>query len=348
MKKLKVFHGLVNYGTQAGLLAKELRNQGVESLSVAREDQYKRLIDIELKRGSGYFTNKIIFLLNTLKSISWFFQYNTFHFYYGTTLFPKQLDLPFYKQFGKKVIFHYLGKDVKLYKISVEKYKISNMAYSSGTYEEAITKDIKKIKRLNYETKYADLQIVCSPIYSEFVPNSIFIPLAIDLSKYEFYPKALSNPLKIIHAPTSRPNKGTEFIENAVTKLIKEGFKIDFKIYENIKHKDLLEKYKECDLFIDQVLGGYGTAAIEAMAIGRPTISYLRDIHFKESTFPGGLPIIRAHRDNIYEVLKDNITHKEILPEIGKRSRKFVEEFHDVQKLTNKLIDIYQKQVWNK
>lgn len=348
MKKLKVFHGLVNYGTQAGLLARELRHQGIDALSVAREDQYKRLIDIELKRGRNRFTNKIIFLLNTLKSIPWFFQFNTFHFYYGRTLLPKQLDLPLYKMFGKKVIFHYLGKDVKLYKTSVEKYKITNMAYSSGSYEEAIRNDIKKIKRLKNETQYADLQIVCSPVYSEFVPNSIFLPLAIDLSRYKYSPKEFSKPLKIIHAPSSRANKGTAFIEDAVARLIEEGHEIDFKIYENIRHSDLIEKYKECDLFIDQVLGGYGTAAIEAMAIGRPTISYLRDIHFNESTFPGGVPIIRAHRDNIYEVLKNTIIHKENLREIGEKSRKFVEDFHDVKKLTTELIEIYKNLVWNR
>ena len=37
-KKLKVFHGLVNQDTQAGLLEKELRNQAIEVLSVVYPD----------------------------------------------------------------------------------------------------------------------------------------------------------------------------------------------------------------------------------------------------------------------------------------------------------------------
>jgi len=342
-RKLKVFHGLVNYGTQAGLFAKALREEGIDAISVAYSDRFSRLIDVTLSH-NGNLPVKILKRLRTLSwKTYWFFKYNTFHFYYGTSLLPRQLDLPFYRLFGKKVIFHYLGKDVKLYKQSIEKYEISNMAYSCGTHEEALKADNRKSRRLKYETKYADLQFVCSPVYSEFVPNSILIPLAIDLNEYTHTEKEITDELVIMHAPTSRDNKGTSFIINAIDKLLSEGHKIKFLLCENIPHNVLKQKYKECDIFIDQVLGGYGTAAIEAMAIGRPTISYLRDVHFNEITMPGGIPIIIAHRDNIYDVLKKTIENKHTLTDIGIQSRQFVERNHDVKVLTKRLINFYEK-----
>lgn len=343
-KKLKVFHGLVNYGTQAGLFAKALRGQGIEALSVSYPDRFKRLIDVELLHGGSIVQKVFKHSWNRLRFIYWFFKYNTFHFYYGTTLFPHQRDLPFYRLFGKKVIMHYLGKDVKTYKETIERYSINNMIYSSGSEQEAILNDINKKARLAYESKFTSLQFVCSPIYSEFVEKSIFLPLAIDLNDYKFSPKKGHNEvLKIMHAPTSRANKGTEFINQAIVRLKEEGYKIEYMLCENISHKELKLKYEECDIFIDQVLGGYGTAAIEAMAIGRPTISYLRDIHFNDLTYPEGIPIIVGHKDNIYEVIKDLIEKKETLFEIGIESRKFVERNHDVNLLTHKLIAYYNK-----
>lgn len=342
MRELRVFHGLVNYGTQAGLFAKELRNQGIEAISVITSDRYKRKIDIVLLHGTSMFERGYKHGWNWIRRFYWFFKYNTFHFYYGTSLFPLQLDLPLYRVFGKKLIFHYLGKDVKLYKYSVEKYAISNMAYSSGSKEVALKNDEKKLKRLKYETKFADMQIVCSPVYSEFVPNAVLIPLAIDLIEYPYTEMKLDDEIAVMHAPTSRDNKGTSFIQTAISKLISEGFKIRFILCENMPHLELKTKYMECNIFIDQVLGGYGTAAIEAMAMGRPTISYLRHEHFNENTVPGGIPIIVAHKDNIYEVLKETIINREKLPNIGKESRRFVERNHDVRVLTNRLITYYQ------
>lgn len=340
-KKIKVFHGVINYGTQAGMLAKELRNQGVEARSVSMPDRFKRLIDVELAHGGNVFQKIYRHTWNWLRRVYWFFRYNTFHFYYGKTLLPRHVDLPFYRLFGKKVIFHYLGKDVKLYKESIERYEISNMAYSSPPHEEALAKDAKIKKRLKLETKYADKQIVCSPVYSEFVPGAMFLPLAIDLTGYEYRPKPIGDPVVIMHAPTSRSNKGTEFILQAIERLKGEGVSIDFMLCENISHAELKRHYYECDLFIDQVLGGYGTAAIEAMAIGRPTISYLRDVHFNESSFPEGLPIIRAHKDNVYEVLRETLKQKEAFPRIGEESRMFVEKYHDVEVIAARLQKIY-------
>lgn len=345
MSKIKVLHGPVNYGTQAGLFAKKLREKGVYAFSIGYEDRYKRLIDYELKTSNKLLLKHFYKLLNIILGIFWFFKFNTFHFYYGKTLLPNQFDLPFYKIFKKKILFHYLGKDVKTYKESVEKYKISNMQYSYKSPDAALKADNVKKKRLKYETKYANFQIVCSPVYTEFVPNSILLPLGIDLNDYEFSPMQTNvATVTILHAPTSRDNKGTKFIVEAIEKLKIEGLSIKFLLCENISHKELKEAYKKCDIFIDQVLGGYGTAAIEAMAIGRPTISYIRDIHFNENTFPGGIPILSANKDNIYIVLKNLIENKKKLSEIGKTSRQFVEKHHNIDELTNKLIEIYRQQ----
>ena len=45
LKRLNVFHGLVNYGTQSGYIAKGLRLNGVNARSYTKVDAFKRETD---------------------------------------------------------------------------------------------------------------------------------------------------------------------------------------------------------------------------------------------------------------------------------------------------------------
>lgn len=341
-KNLKVFHGLVNYGTQAGLFAHGLREEGIDAISVTYPDPYMRLIDIELSHGGNVIQKIFKHSWNFIRKIYWFFRYNTFHFYFGATLFPNQIDLHLYKIFGKKVIMEYLGYDVQLYQKSLDKYSITNVSYYK-TPAESIKADAKKIARLKFESRYTDLQLVCAPCLSEYVEGALVLPLAIDLSKIPFYPKKVNTDLiEIMHAPTHRGNKGTSFIQESINKLIDEGYKINFTVVEKVTHSTLFERYKECDIFIDQVLGGwYGTAAIEAMALGRPTICFIRKEYFKYIDYGSKIPIINADPFTLYEVVKSLINNSEDLAAIGLKSRQFVEDVHDLKKLVNKLESLY-------
>jgi glycosyltransferase involved in cell wall biosynthesis len=343
--KLRIFHGIVNYGTQAGLFAKALRDQGIDAISVVYYDKFNRFADIQLLHG-GHFIQKIFkHIWNWIRRFYWFFRHNTFHFYFGTSLFPHQLDLPLYKLFGKKVIMEYLGFDIQLYQYSINKYgKYTNIGFMK---EEGRKHDIKIKKRYRFESKYLDKELVCAPCYSEFVPDAKVLPIAIDIKDYPFTPPRLfDNRLIIMHAPTNKDNKGTVFIEDAINKLIEEGYPIILDLVENVTHIELKKRYIACDLFIDQLTGGwYGTAAIEAMAIGRPTVCFIREDYFKYIDFGEKIPIINATQDTIYDVIKRLFDNKSDLPMIGLRSRQFVEETHDLQKITDSLIQIYLK-VW--
>jgi glycosyltransferase involved in cell wall biosynthesis len=341
-KRLKVFHGLVNYGTQAGVLAEGLRKKNVIAFSVSVDDNYKRKIDCHLTTSSKGLKGILNKIRNRLLCLCWFFKYNTFHFYYGTTLFPNQLDLPFYSFFGKKVIFEYLGNDVQGYRVSLEKYKWTNVNYFIPEHEaQAYDKRIKD--RLVNELKYADKILVCAPVYSEFALSSEVLPLAIDLHVFDYKPLKIRDNIKIMHAPTHRGFKGTLFIIEAINKLIQEGYAIELDLVEGVTHAELRERYASCDLFVDQILGGwYGTASIEAMAIGRPVVAFMRDTYYQYVDYKLTIPVISADPDTIYEVLKDLIIHKERLPILGAQSREFVELIHDQDKVCNRLITIYQ------
>lgn len=337
-----MFHGLVNYGTQAGVFSKELRKVGIESLSLTNPDKFKRQTDKELLYGGNFIEKIYKHFINNILKIKCFFKFNTFHFYFGETLFPKQLDLPFYRMFGKKVVMEYLGYDVQLYRYSLEKYKYTNVKFYKSA-DESIELDKIKTRRLQKETKYIDKQLVCAPYLSEFVPKSEVLPLAVDLDNFQFSPKDSDlQKLRIMHAPTSRDNKGTSFILSALKRLISEGHKIEIDLVENVTHEELKKRYTQCDIFIDQILGGwYGTASIEAMAIGRPTVCFIRESYFEHINYGEHIPIINATPETLYNILDDLLNNKNTLKDIGLKSRKFVENIHGSIPVTEKLVGIY-------
>ena len=345
IKNIKVFHGLINYGSQAWLFAKCLRENDIKALSVSYPDKLKRLNDIELLYGGNFFQKLIKHLWNWIRRFYWFFTYNTFHFYYGSSLFPYQLDLPLYNLLGKRVIMHYLGNDVQGYKKTVEKYKWSNMPGFIGEddphkYDKRIT------RRLKFETKYVDLQIVGGPYLSEFVKNSIVIPLAIDIDNYSYTEHPRNNTLVALHAPTHRGFKGTEYIIAAVNKLNSEGYSLKLNLVENAPHSKMKEEHAKADFFIDQIMAGwYGAASLEAMALGRPVICSIRESYFEYTDYGHKVPVIHADPDCIYESIKYMIENRDKLPEMGRACRKFAEDVHDVRKLTGLLIEHYQK-IW--
>lgn len=332
-KKLKVFHGLVNYGTQAGMLAKGLRDVGVEAFSVSTPDPSQRLIDFELLHGGSFLQKVKKHSINKILKIRWFFKYDLFHFYFGRTLMPYNLDLYFYRLFGKKVVMEYLGHDVDLC-----------LGMNGLDYRNRICDRIKKIKRIKFQAKWVDKQLVCSPYYYQFVDNSIILPLALDISEYEYTPRVNEDKfITIMHCPTNRTYKKSDYIEDAVYKLIKEGYKINYKCITNVTHAKLKEEFISSDLVIDQLNHWYGTVTIEAMALGRPVIcGYNKHLTYYDYEKSKDLPIINADHYNIYDVLKDVMENKYNLVEIGLKSREFVEKVHDLKIVTNELVAIYE------
>lgn len=238
----------------------------------------------------------------------------------------------------------YLGSDVQKYGVSVGKYKWTNVRYKQ-TPEEGVVTDRMIDKRLARERKYVDKLLVCAPCYSEFVTDSELLPLAIDMEQYDFTPlPEFDGSFRLMHAPTHRGNKGTSYILDAVERLKDEGYAIELDLVEGVSHEELKSRYRKCHIFIDQIVGGwYGTASIEALAIGRPTVVSIRDSYLEH--FPVGpeLPFFNADPDSIYEVLKSvlGLTPMQ-LQESAQQGREFVESVHDASVVVRKLVSIYE------
>lgn len=149
--------------------------------------------------------------------------------------------------------------------------------------------------------------------------------------------RATSAPLRILHAPNHKQIKGTEYFIRAVEDLQAEGISIELVLLEGVPNTKIRELMKTADIVADQlIIGWYAMLAIEAMALGKPVICYLReDLRELYRTTgllrPGEPPIVSCTTETVKDALREFSRNRERLAEIGIRSRAFVERVHSVE-----------------
>ena len=237
---------------------------------------------------------------------------DVFHFHFGLTLVPKRLQFPLLHALGKKSVMHYLGSDIR-----------------GKTPEE-----------LAYG-KRAGAQVIGSYDAIRWVPEAEVIPPGVDLSRIQPAPPSdRARPL-IVHAPSSRRRKGTEHVLAAV-----EGLDADLELVEGLHHEEAFERYRAADIVVDQLNAGwYGLFAIEAMALGKPVVTFLHDeaVCRTEEAFGTRVPIVSATADTLREALRPLVADAALRREVGAASRAYVERVHDLERVTDRLLDLYAR-----
>ncbi len=237
---------------------------------------------------------------------------DVFHFVFGLTLVPQSLQFPILRAARKKSVMHYLGSDIR------------------G----------KTPEQLAYGRK-ADAQLVGSYDAIRWVPEAEVIPPGIDLAKIAPAPPSdRSRPL-IVHAPSHRGRKGTEYVLAAC-----EGLGADLELVEGLHHDEAFERYRAADIVVDQLNAGwYGLFAIEAMALGKPVVTFLHDeaVRRTEEAFGVRVPIVNATKETLRERLHELVASGEERRRIGASSRAYVEQVHDLERATDRLLDLYAR-----
>jgi glycosyltransferase involved in cell wall biosynthesis len=273
----------------------------------------------------------------TKEILTYIDHFDIFHFHNGETFLPNFADLPLIKDAGKKMVMHHWGNDVRNTKLTKE---LNPYPLPPGYFS-----DEDMHKRLLILSKYIDTAIVQDyevlPYVKDYYKHVHVMPLAFDIHKFQASYPRINNPKPLlIHAPTNREFKGSEYVENAIKKLKKETF--TYKIIEKTSYQEALKTYMESDIIIDQLLcGTYGMLAVEAMAMGKVVVGFIRDD--VRNQLPFELPIVTATPDNLRGVLKDLIRDPKNRNEIGQKGRNYVEEYHAAEKVVKQLIAIYNQ-----
>lgn len=373
---MKVLHVPSTVGGNPQGLSRHLRELGVDSESWAYQQNYLNFAcdRILWSPGDGPLKREFIRIRAIFEAA---FRADVIHFNFGTSLawplaarwgpddpllrrFRQRLlrtywdilqvaELVLYRLRGIEMFVHYQGDDARQGDRTQAEFRISVAAnVGSGYYD--ITSDRFKRRMIQRMARF------CSAIYSVnpdllhvLPPGSRFVPYChISLDEWPpVYPDPNGlAPLKIGHAPSHRGFKGTHLVIAAVEALRSEGHPVELVLIEGIPHKEARLKYESIDILIDQLFAGwYGGVAVELMALGKPVLVYIRkeDLAFIPDTMQADLPFVEVEPETLLEVLRQVVQmSRPDLQALGRRSRAFVERWHDPRRVAIAVKEDYE------
>jgi glycosyltransferase involved in cell wall biosynthesis len=334
-KNTKIIHAPIEVAGQVGLISEQLRKLGYQS------NAYNFFINY-LNYKNNYNTDAFELVAIFQLSLDY---YDIFHFHNSLTFMEQFKDLEMIKKAGKKIIMHHRGNDVRSFSAARkgENYENPYVNTKSSLSDDVIHSN------LSYFSEIADAAIVqdfelynyVKDYYHAKQKKVYILPRLIETGKYTpVYPESNKKPL-IVHAPTLPEFKGTKIIEETLDKL-KDKIPFDYIRVENMSHEEAIAIYKKADIVIDQILcGAYGNLSVEAMALGKPVVCYVRpDV---QASLPSSLPIVSANPDTLYKVLNILLKDTDIQKELGIAGRKYVEEYHEASVVMEYLLNIYKE-----
>jgi glycosyltransferase involved in cell wall biosynthesis len=186
----------------------------------------------------------------------------------------------------------------------------------------------------------------------EYTPGSrndlFFWPVDLDAQdgkRYQpAYPVCNGNcPIRVVHAPNHREFKGTKYLEEAIAALREEGVPIELVLVERLSNEQALEIYRSADIVFDQCLIGFhGYFALEAMALGKPVMCFIRKPE-EYLLHPQECPIINTHVMTLKEDLRRLVARRDELGEIGRRGRRYVEKYFSLEAFAGRLKRAYRE-----
>lgn len=315
--RLTVLHVPAAVGGHPPQLAAAERELGLDSRCVTVDPPpFGYAVDEVLFRGSraGRELRRWRLLLRALREVE------VVHFNFGSSLVPPLYgrllefrDVSLLRRAGKAVFVTFQGDDAR-----------------PGFQDER-----RRRRAIAVFAREAHGIYALNPDLLSFLPpRAEFLPYAsVDPRRWTPAEPAGNTVPVVAHAPSDRARKGTEHVLAASRVLRERGVEHELELVEGVDRTEARRRLARADVLVDQLLvGWYGGVAVEAMALCRPVVAYLREDDL--STLPGGmaaeLPVVRATATDLVDVLAELLTRRrEELPELGLRSRAFVERWHD-------------------
>lgn len=331
---MRVLHAPAEIAGQASVLARALRGLGVEAHSLAYNPGFPQYQPDEMRTYDDQppLPRYLGYLASTLRHVG---RWDLYHFHFGRTLIPPHNpDLPVYRSLGKRVVFHYHGCDVRN-----RAHMLKTHTHATCTECDPFCHPARQKRILASATRWADAELVSTPDLLESAPRARHLPVALDLGDYPCTPPS-GPPTLVVHAPTNRLIKGTRYVEEAYAALAPRFPGVRFEVVERRPWSELREILARADVVVDQVfMGWYGMVAVEAMALGKPVLCFVRD-DFEPRL--EACPIVRCTQSTLAERLGEVLSDATDRRALGERGRAYAEREHAAPVIAGRLLELYR------
>lgn len=347
---------LGEYSSLHSQLKAGLAKLGHEVVSAATGDGFKKIpadISFECKwpgvAAKIYRQYSPIWMLSKLQKFDVVQLINPFAFYgYG---FPAHFFHLWLRSHNEKFFMLAAGSDAFCMRYALPKLRYSPLA-------DFLKYDIKKDtyymqsqRALEYNQWMVDLVDGVIPVmyeYEEAYRNctkrlqTIPIPLNVDAVRYE--ENTVAGKLVVFHGLNRYGFKGTRHVEAAFKRLA-ERYPNDLELVidGHLPLAEYLQLLRRANVVVDQMYGySAGLNALYALAMGKVVIGGSEP----ESLASLGVdwsPVINVEpsADSLVAVIERLLEQRESIPELGRQSRRYVEEVHDCVQVAGRYVSAW-------
>lgn len=284
---------------------------------------------------------EIVFLLALLR-------YDVFHYFYDRGLMAPdrrygiaQREIDYLREHRKQLYTYAYGADVREREstLALGRWNFCVECDDPGRY--CICREDERSASMRPLETVATAMVAMGDMLT-YVPKPYHLNYwPIDIERFtpaQPRRRAPGTRLVVAHAPNHGHFKGTKYLVAAIDKLRAEGADIVLQEVRGVPNEEVLRLFAGSDLVVDQLVGGfYGYTALEAMAVGRPVITYVRSA---DLLLPG-FPLLNATPDSIEQVLRDLYEGRHDLDELGAQGQRYVREQQSLPAVARRLGAMY-------
>jgi len=347
---VKILHLPVNYGSLLSHTVRGLRQSGIEAYGLAFTASPTQSVDgVESvvqqsdalpSRLSSRLRWSIVFLRRMLSA-----RPDLIHWYFGQNALPGGLDRMLVKALKVPRLVEWQGSDIRIPEVEFADNPFYKSAYENGYEYQRLESREQSLRR---QRRFAEAGFASAApvgmmqyVQREIFPHTYLVPQRLVVSDYvPVYPaKDETQPL-VVHSPSAPFTKGTAAVLRAIEKL-KPVRSFRFELVQGVPRHEALARIQRADIFLDQfVLGDRGMAALEAMALGKPVICYIKPSLV--SQYPADTPIVNATQDTLADVLDELLGNATLRHTLGEQGRAYIEKYFEPSRTTAELMAVYR------
>jgi len=266
------------------------------------------------------------------------------HWHYDSSCFSRFTDDKWLKFFDTPGIVEWHGSDIRDPELEADTNRYYRKALDEGyEYKEDAQKAWKAQKRFERLGFYT---LVNTPALRRHIHTDVFFYLNRRIFLRDFNMSGQVNEVpSILFAPSKPIVKGAKWVYKAVD-LLRRSYKFHFEVLTNLSRHEVLRAMQKADIVLDQfVLGDIGMVSIEAMAMGKPVVCFIKD-DLKE-TYKDS-PIVQVHPETLAGGIEKLLRSREMREARGIAGRIYAGRYYSIENQINELVRIYEITIGNK
>lgn len=275
----------------------------------------------------------------------WFFwrvvaRYQVVHLHFMLTPSEDAWELKLLRRMGRVVVAHFRGCEARERARNMALHPEMNICQQCD-YNATVCSSDQSVRRKDLASRWATVTLVTTPDMLDFMPkaqvSSFFAP---HVNEEPFRGWDGSRPLRLVHATNHPGIEGTDEIIAAVKRLQDKGLAIQLQVLGDVNHAAVMRAMRQADLAIGKMkMGYYANSQIESMALGVPTITWVRPEFLTPELEASGFII--CHLRNLDTTLEYYLKHPKVLDEKRQRARSSILQLHNNHQVALGMVHAY-------